>query len=144
MDWLQRQITLPAYERGFHLITHEILRQLPELAQFDVGMMHLLLLHTSASLALNENADPTVRSDMLAHFDRHLTPPGMPYYRHTYEGPDDTTAHLQALLIGSGLLLPLRRGRPVLGTWQGIYLCEHRHHAGRRRLMVTVWGEKGA
>ena len=139
MNWLQKELTLSPRPRGFHLVTAEIMRQLPELAELRVGLAHIFIQHTSASLALNENADPTVRADMEAHFNV-LAPENAPYYRHTYEGPDDMPAHLKAVLLGSGLTLPLRDGRLHLGTWQGIYLCEHRDHGGPRRVVVTCFG----
>ncbi|MCB0008732.1 MAG: secondary thiamine-phosphate synthase enzyme YjbQ [Anaerolineales bacterium] len=139
MNWLQKELTLAPRPRGFHLVTAEIVRQLPELADFKVGLAHVFIQHTSASLALNENADPTVRQDMEAHFNV-LAPENAPYYRHTYEGPDDMPAHLKAVMLGSGLTLPVRDGRFHLGTWQGIYLCEHRDHGGARRLVVTCLG----
>ena len=139
MNWLQKELTLAPRPRGFHLVTAEIVRQLPELADFKVGLAHVFIQHTSASLALNENADPTVRQDMEAHFNV-LAPENAPYYRHTYEGPDDMPAHLKAVMLGSGLTLPVRDGRFYLGTWQGIYLCEHRDHGGARRLVVTCLG----
>ena len=139
MNWLQKELTLSPRPRGFHLVTAEIVRQLPELADFKVGLAHVFIQHTSASLALNENADPTVRQDMEAHFNV-LAPENAPYYRHTYEGPDDMPAHLKAVMLGSGLTLPVRDGRFYLGTWQGIYLCEHRDHGGARRLVVTCLG----
>lgn len=141
MTWLQKEIQLTPKRRGFHLVTAEILAQIPEIAQFQVGVAHLFIKHTSASLAINENADPTVRSDLRAHFDRHLAPPGMSYYRHTYEGPDDATSHIQAVLIGASLTIPITRGRLNMGVWQGIYLCEHRDRGGSRRLVITLWGE---
>jgi secondary thiamine-phosphate synthase enzyme len=139
MNWLQKELTLSPRPRGFHLVTAEIVRQLPELADFKVGLAHIFIQHTSASLALNENADPTVRGDMEAHFNV-LAPENAPYYRHIYEGSDDMPAHLKAVLLGSGLTLPVREGRFYLGTWQGIYLCEHRDHGGARRLVVTCLG----
>ena len=139
MNWLQKELTLAPRPRGFHLVTAEIVRQLPELADFKVGLAHVFIQHTSASLALNENADPTVRQDMEAYFNV-LVPENAPYYRHTYEGPDDMPAHLKAVMLGSGLTLPVRDGRFHLGTWQGIYLCEHRDHGGARRLVVTCLG----
>ena len=125
--------------RGFHLITREIVAQLPELGHFAVGLAHLFIRHTSAALALNENADPTVRADMEAYFNR-LAPENAPYYRHTSEGPDDMPAHLKAVLLGSSLTLPITDGRLALGTWQGIYLCEHRDDGGPRRIVVTLSG----
>ncbi|HEY5994607.1 MAG TPA: secondary thiamine-phosphate synthase enzyme YjbQ [Gallionellaceae bacterium] len=138
--WLQKEITLQARPRGFHLVTHEILRELPELGNFKVGMMNLFILHTSASLTLNENADPTVRQDFESFFNR-AVPENEPYYRHQDEGADDLPAHLKASILGSSLNIPIARGQPRLGTWQGIYLCEHRDDGGRRRIVVTVQGE---
>lgn len=140
MAWLQKTITLSPKTRGFHLVTREIEAQLPELSQFSVGLAHIFIQHTSASLALNENADPTVRQDMERHFNE-MVPENAPYYIHTYEGPDDMPAHIKAVLLGASLTLPVRNGRFHLGTWQGIYLCEHRNYGGQRRLVVTVHGE---
>jgi len=139
--WLQRTIILRPRPRGFHLVTDEIVRQAPEIQQVRVGLMHLFLQHTSASLALGENADSTVRSDLEAHFSQHLAPPDMPYYRHTYEGPDDMPAHIKSVLIGSSLTIPVTDGRLNLGMWQGIYLGEHRDRASGRRLVITLHGE---
>ena len=141
MNWHQKEITLKPRPRGFHLVTTEITGQLPELRQFQVGLVHLFIHHTSAALALNENADPDVRLDMESHFN-HMIPENAPYYLHTAEGPDDMPAHLKAVLLGSSLTLPITNGRLNLGTWQGIYLCEHRNHAGPRRLVVTLCGQK--
>lgn len=138
--WLQKELRLQPRSRGFHLITDEVLRALPELHQFRVGLMHLFLLHTSASLTLNENADPSVREDFEGYFNR-TVPEDEPYYRHCDEGSDDLPAHLKSSLLGVSLNLPLAHGCPVLGTWQGIYLCEHRNQGGSRRLVVTVQGE---
>lgn len=140
MSWFQREIHLRARPRGFHLVTAEIVEQLPELRQYTVGLVHLFIQQTSASLAINENADPTVRSDMESHFNR-LAPENAPYYFHTYEGPDDMPAHIKAVLLGSSLTIPITQGRLNLGMWQGIYLCEHRNDGGRRRLLVTIHGE---
>ena len=140
MDWFQREITLSPRPRGFHLVTHEIVAAMPEIGRFAVGLAHLFIRHTSASLALNENADPTVRADMEAYFNR-LAPENAPYYRHTSEGPDDMPAHLKAVLLGSSLTIPISDGRLALGTWQGIYLCEHRDDGGPRRLVVTLTGQ---
>lgn len=143
MRWLQKELILRARPRGFHLITAEIAEQLPELRQFDVGLAHLFIHHTSASLAINENADPTVRRDMESHFNQ-LAPENAPYYLHTYEGADDMPAHIKAVLLGNSLTIPVTNGRFNLGTWQGIYLCEHRNHGGRRRLIITIQGEPAA
>ncbi|TQV73454.1 YjbQ family protein [Exilibacterium tricleocarpae] len=138
--WIQKEITLTAKSRGFHLVTGEIERQVPELATIGTGLAHLFILHTSASLSINENADPSVRADMEAHFSR-LMPENAPYYTHTCEGPDDMPAHLKTSSLGCSLSIPIGAGRLRLGTWQGIYLGEHRDRGGRRRLVVTLQGE---
>jgi secondary thiamine-phosphate synthase enzyme len=138
--WLQRTVRLPARSRGFHLVTEEVREALPELHEVSVGLLHLLIQHTSASLALNENAAPEVRRDFESWFDR-AVPEGAPYWTHTLEGDDDMPAHIKAALLGPSLTLPIREGRLALGTWQGIYLCEHRDHGGPRSLVATVWGE---
>lgn len=137
---MQTEISLTPRARGFHLVSEEILRALPELRGIKVGMLHVFLLHTSASLTINENADPAVRGDFERFFNR-AVPENAPYYQHQDEGADDMPAHLKTSLLGSGLTLPIANGRPRLGTWQGIYLCEHRDDGGSRRLVVTVWGE---
>jgi secondary thiamine-phosphate synthase enzyme len=139
MSWLQKEITLPPKSRGFHLVTREILGQIPEIGEFTVGLAHIFIQHTSASLALNENADPTVRQDMESYFNRSV-PEDAPYFIHTYEGPDDMPAHIKAVLLGSSVTVPIRNGRFHLGTWQGIYLCEHRNRARGRRLVITIQG----
>lgn len=138
--WMQKEICLKPKARGFHLITGELLRELPELHNFRVGMMNIFLMHTSASLTLNENADPTVRQDFESYFN-HAVPENEPYYKHQDEGPDDLPAHLKSSLLGSSLNIPIADGQPCLGTWQGIYLCEHRNHGGNRRIVVTIQGE---
>lgn len=138
--WLQKEIRLQPKPRGFHLVTDELLRGLPELREFRVGMMNVFLQHTSASLTLNENADPTVRHDFESWFNLAVRE-DEPYYRHRDEGADDLPAHIKASLLGNSLNLPIREGRPALGTWQGIYLCEHRDHGGSRCVVVTVQGE---
>jgi secondary thiamine-phosphate synthase enzyme len=138
--WLQRTIELEAQPRGFHLVTEEILDALPELEELRVGILHLLIQHTSASLTLNENASPEVRRDFRAWFDQ-AVPERAPYWTHTLEGDDDMPAHLKAALLGPSLTLPLSDGSLALGTWQGIYLCEHRDHGGPRSLVATAWGE---
>lgn len=143
MLWISRQITLAARPRGFHLITSEVLQALPELARLRRGMLHLLIQHTSASLALNENASPDVRRDFESWFDQ-AVPERAGYWTHTLEGPDDMPAHIKAALLGPTLTLPVASGRLALGTWQGIYLCEHRDRGGARRLMATAWGEAAA
>jgi secondary thiamine-phosphate synthase enzyme len=139
--WLQRAITLQPRPRGFHLVTREVLEGLPELRELRVGMLHLLLQHTSASLTLSENASPDVRRDFETWFDR-AVPEGASYWTHTLEGDDDMPAHIKAALLGPSLTLPVAQGRPALGTWQGIYLCEHRDHGGARSVVVTAWGER--
>lgn len=137
--WHQQTLSLGAKARGFHLVTDEIVEQLPVLRDINTGLLHLLLQHTSASLTLNENCDPTVRSDMEQHFMRHV-PESAPY-QHDYEGADDMPAHIKSSLLGVSLLLPVNRGRLVLGTWQGIWLGEHRIHGGSRRIIATLQGE---
>jgi secondary thiamine-phosphate synthase enzyme len=138
--WLQKQTLLSPKSRGFHLITDELLRALPELRQFRVGMLNLFIQHTSASLTLNENADQTVREDFERYFNR-AVPEQEPYYRHVDEGPDDLPAHLKSSLLGASLNIPIADGRLALGTWQGIYLCEHRNRGGSRRIIATMQGE---
>jgi len=139
VDWFQKEIVLTPRPRGFHLITREVVAQLPEIGRFAAGLAHFFLRHTSAALALNENADPSVRADMEAYFNR-LAPENAPYFTHTTEGPDDMPAHLKAVLLGSELTIPISDGRLALGTWQGIYLCEHRDDGGPRRLVATLSG----
>ncbi len=138
--WQQKQISLNPKSRGFHLITDEVIAALPELKQYKIGLVHILLQHTSAALTLNENADPTVRSDFEEYINR-LAPENAPYYRHTYEGADDMPAHLKSSLLGAELTLPITNGRLNLGAWQGIYLCEARNNGGVRRLVITLQGE---
>jgi secondary thiamine-phosphate synthase enzyme len=138
--WLQKEIRLQAKPRGFHLITGELLRELPELRDFQIGMMNIFILHTSASLTLNENADPTVRQDFENYFNRTVKE-NEPYYRHQDEGSDDLPAHIKSSLLGASLNIPISNGQPKLGTWQGIYLCEHRNSGGSRRLVITLHGE---
>ncbi len=138
--WIQREIELAPRPRGFHLVTRELVDAMPELRRLRVGVAHVFLQHTSASLTLNENASPDVRRDFAAWFDR-AVPDGADYWRHTLEGPDDMPAHVKASLTGSGLTIPVRDGRLALGTWQGIYLCEHRESGGARRVIVTAVGE---
>jgi secondary thiamine-phosphate synthase enzyme len=138
--WLQREITLRPRERGFHLVTREVLDELPELGELRVGMLQLFIRHTSASLTLNENASPDVRRDFETWFDR-AVPENAPFWTHTTEGPDDMPAHIKASVLGPSLTLPVRDGRFALGTWQGIYLCEHRDHGGPRSVVVTLFGE---
>ncbi|CAH9054870.1 hypothetical protein PSECIP111854_01462 [Pseudoalteromonas sp. CIP111854] len=138
--WLQKTVNLKARNRGFHLITDEITRQLPEIRQVKIGLLHIFIQHTSASLAINENADPSVRQDLENHFNV-LAPQNAPYYIHTYEGPDDMPAHIKSTLIGVNQSIPITNGRLALGIWQGIYLCEHRDHASNRTVIVTIQGE---
>jgi secondary thiamine-phosphate synthase enzyme len=139
--WTQREVTLRPRSRGFHLVTDEIESALPELRSLRVGLAHLFIRHTSASLTLNENASPDVRRDFERWFDE-AVPEGAPYWEHTLEGPDDMPAHIKASLLGPSLTLPVSRGRFALGTWQGVYLCEHRDHGGPRSLVVTLHGEE--
>ena len=138
--WIQEQITLRPRPRGFHLITDEVIEGVPELRSLRIGIALVFMQHTSASLTLNENASPDVRGDFAAWFDR-AVPEGADYFAHTLEGPDDMPAHIKASLLGASLTLPVRNGRPALGTWQGIYLCEHRDDGGARRVIVTAFGE---
>jgi secondary thiamine-phosphate synthase enzyme len=138
--WIQEQVSLRPRPRGFHLITDEVTAGVPELERIAVGMAHVFMRHTSASLTLNENASPDVRRDFAAWFDR-AVPDGADYFVHTLEGPDDMPAHIKSSLTGSSLTLPVRNGRFALGTWQGIYLCEHRDSGGARDLIVTAFGE---
>ena len=137
--WTQKTLKLKARARGFHLITHEIENALPELDNLSVGLLHVFIQHTSASLTINENADPTVRSDFESVFNR-LVPEAQPYYEHTLEGDDDLPAHIKSSLLGPSLSIPVTDGRLNMGTWQGIYLCEHRDHGGPRRLVLTLQG----
>ena len=139
MPWLQRQVRLPEFPRGFHLVTDQVLGALPELARVRVGLLHVFIQHTSASITINENADPDVPADLESSFN-HLASEQFPY-RHTVEGPDDMPAHVKAAMLGSSVWVPIAEGRPCLGTWQGIYLCEHRNHGGSRRLVLTLQGE---
>ena len=140
--WLQREISLDARPRGFHLITGEVEDALPELSDLRVGIVNLFIRHTSASLTLNENASPDVRRDFESWFDE-AVPEGADYWTHTSEGADDMPAHVKASVLGPSLSLPVRDGGLALGTWQGIYLCEHRDRGGSRSLTATVWGEGG-
>ncbi|MGD8173045.1 secondary thiamine-phosphate synthase enzyme YjbQ [Vibrio sp. TRT 21S02] len=138
--WVQRTIQLQARKRGFHLITDEIEQQLPQINGLSVGMLQLFIQHTSASLTLNENADPTVRLDMEQHFNQ-FVPERATYYQHTYEGDDDMPAHIKASILGASVIIPISNGRLALGTWQGIYLGEHRDHGGSRKIIATIQGE---
>ncbi|QCU89166.1 secondary thiamine-phosphate synthase enzyme YjbQ [Thiomicrorhabdus sediminis] len=138
--WIQKTITLKPRRRGFHLITSEILNQLPELQGYTVGLMHLFIKHTSASLTINENADPSVRTDFESFFND-IVAEDKPYFTHTYEGSDDMPAHLKGSVLGFELSIPIHHGLLNLGTWQGIYLCEHRNDGGARQIVITLHGE---
>jgi secondary thiamine-phosphate synthase enzyme len=139
--WTQRQIRLPPFPRGFHLVTREVEEGVPEIARVGVGVAHVFIRHTSASLTLNENASRDVLRDFATWFDR-AVPDGADYWTHTLEGDDDMPAHVKSSLLDSSLTVPVSEGRLALGTWQGIYLCEHRDNGGSRSLMGTVWGEE--
>ncbi|MFD1629096.1 secondary thiamine-phosphate synthase enzyme YjbQ [Pseudopedobacter beijingensis] len=139
MKFFQKNISLAAKSRGFHLITEEVLAHIPELREVEKGMFQLFIQHTSASLTLNENADYTVRKDFESHFNK-MVPENAPYYLHDYEGDDDMPAHIKSSLLGASVNIPISKGRLALGTWQGIYLCEHRNHGGSRRCVVTFFG----
>ena len=140
MSWLQKQLLLKPRSRGFHIIDSEILSQLHEISDYQIGLLHLFIQHTSASLTINENADPTVRMDMESHFNK-FVPERQPYYRHDYEGDDDMPAHIKTSTLGCELTIPIGQGRLQLGTWQGIYLGEHRDHGGARRIIATLQGQ---
>jgi len=139
MAWMLKHLSLRSRPRGFHLVTQEVLAGLPELARVQVGLLHIFIQHTSASLCINENADPDVPRDLESAFNA-AAPEDFPY-RHTCEGPDDMPAHVKAAMIGNSLSIPIEQGRLCLGTWQGIYLCEHRNRGGSRRLVLTLQGE---
>ncbi len=138
--YIQKEIILKPRKRGFHLITRDITEQLPELGKISIGIAHIFIQHTSASLTINENADPDVRIDFETHFNK-LAPENAPYYVHTMEGFDDMPAHLKSSILGSSVTIPVTNGRLNLGTWQGIYLCEHRNYGGSRKIIVTISGE---
>jgi secondary thiamine-phosphate synthase enzyme len=138
--WVQRRITFEPRPRGFHVVTREVVSALPELGELRVGLLHLLIQHTSASLTVSENVSPDVRRDFEAHFDA-AVPEDAPYWTHTSEGPDDMPAHIKASLLGPALTLPVSQGQLALGTWQGIYLCEHRDRGGPRSLVLTLYGQ---
>ncbi len=140
MNWYQKEISLGSKKRGFHLVTDEILRQIPEIRNINRGMANIFIKHTSASLSINENADPTVRIDMETHFNK-LAPENAPYYEHDTEGSDDMPAHLKSVLLGCSLNIPITNGELNLGIWQGIYLCEHRNRGGNRRIVITLYGD---
>lgn len=140
MKMYQQTLQLKPYPRGFHLITGEVLKAIPEIGKITIGMCQVFIQHTSASLTINENADPTVRQDFEMFFNK-TVPERDPDYEHNYEGDDDMPAHLKAALLGSSVMIPVHHGRLALGTWQGIYLCEHRDYGGSRKLIITTWGE---
>jgi secondary thiamine-phosphate synthase enzyme len=135
----QTTLTLPAFPRGFHLVTRQVLEAIPQVRELKVGLLHVFIQHTSASLTINENADPDVRTDFETAMN-HAVPEDLDYV-HTVEGPDDMPAHVKASMLGSSVSIPIRGGQPALGTWQGIYLCEHRNQGGRRSLVLTLCGE---
>ena len=139
MSWIQREIVLTASRRGFSLITDEIINQIPEISQYEVGRLDLFIKHTSASLTINENADSTVREDLESHFN-HNVPENASFYQHTFEGPDDMPAHIKSTIIGNNITIPITNGKLNLGTWQGIYLCEHRNHSHIRKIVATING----
>ena len=140
MKWIQRSIALDPKPRGFHLVTDEVLDAVPEIQDVQVGLLHVFIQHTSASLTINENAAPAVRGDMERHFNE-MVPENQPYYEHTVEGPDDMPAHIKASMLDTSLSIPIQNGRLAFGTWQGIYLNEHRDNGGARSLLVTIYGE---
>ena len=138
--WKQTKIILNEYPRGFHIITDLIINKVPELQQISTGIMHIFIIHTSASLTINENADPTVREDFETHFNK-MVSEDETYFKHIIEGPDDMTSHIKSSLLGSSISFPITNGEPLLGTWQGIFLCEHRNHAKSRKIIVTAYGD---
>lgn len=138
--WFQKEILLPQKSRGYHIITREILEEIPEINKIKMGLAHIFIQHTSAALTINENADPSVRRDFATHFNR-AVPEDTSLYEHTLEGTDDMTSHIKSSLLGSSVTVPITNGQFNLGTWQGIYLCEHRNHGGSRKLVVTLQGE---
>jgi len=137
--WEQKEITIDNKNRGFHLITNEIIQNIPELKKFSIGLIHIFIKHTSASLTLNENTDQGVRTDLESHFN-YMVPERQKYYSHTFEGEDDMPAHIKSSLLGSSLIIPINKGTISLGTWQGIYLCEHRNQSKKRKLIITIYG----
>jgi len=139
MKMYQQMLTLQK-RRGFHIITAEVVNALPQISEFKMGILQVFIQHTSASLTINENADPTVRKDIEMYFNK-IAPENDPEYKHDDEGPDDMPAHLKAAMLGNSVTIPIRNGRLALGTWQGIYLCEHRNYGGIRSLVITAWGE---
>ena len=141
MNWAQKEIVLPSFERGYHIITNLILNEIEELKEINIGIAYIFIKHTSASLTINENADPTVRDDMESHFNQYV-PENALYYKHTLEGSDDMPAHIKSTIIGNSVTVPISEGCLNLGTWQGIYLCEHRNLDHQRKLTITINGEK--
>tara|TARA_R110002050_G_scaffold5292_1_gene23915 strand:+ start:18391 stop:18813 length:423 start_codon:yes stop_codon:yes gene_type:complete len=139
MIFFQKQLKLKAYSRGFHLITDIIVDAIPEISQINMGQLQIFIKHTSASLTINENADYTVRGDFERHFNV-MIPESAPYYKHTYEGPDDMPAHIKSSLLGASVQIPITNGKPNLGIWQGVYLCEHRDYGGGRNIVITAFG----
>jgi secondary thiamine-phosphate synthase enzyme len=140
MKIYQKEIILPSKKRGFHIITKDIVNETGEIKNISKGIMHVFIQHTSASLTINENADPDVRADLETHFNKSV-PENAPYFIHTTEGSDDMPAHIKSSIFGSSVSVPITNGHLNLGTWQGIYLCEHRNYGGRRKLIITIWGE---
>ena len=138
--WMQKNISIKSISRGFHIITDQVTDQIPEIKTIKIGILHLFIKHTSASLTLNENADKAVRNDFEEHFNE-MVPENQSYYQHTYEGPDDMPAHLKASILGSSISIPISNGHLNMGTWQGIYLCEHRNNAFQRKMVATIQGE---
>ena len=141
MDWIQKEIKLSAKKRGFSLITNEILKEIPELSEYKIGRLDLFIKHTSASLTINENADPTVRQDLESHFNRSVPEEDI-FYEHAFEGPDDMPAHIKSTIIGNNITIPITNGKLNLGVWQGIYLCEHRNHPYNRKIIATINGTR--
>jgi|TARA_B100001540_G_scaffold262904_1_gene242479 secondary thiamine-phosphate synthase enzyme len=138
--WMQKNISIKSISRGFHIITDQVTDQIPEIKTIKIGILHLFIKHTSASLTINENADKTVRNDFEKHFNE-MVPENQSYYQHTYEGPDDMPAHLKASILGSSISIPISNGHLNMGTWQGIYLCEHRNNAFQRKMVATIQGK---
>ena len=138
--WIQKEISLNPRPRGFHLITNEILQNIQEIGDISIGTMEIFIKHTSASLTINEDADPTVRDDFESHFNQ-IVPENAPYYKHTIEGPDDMPSHLKSSILGSSVTIPITNGTLNLGTWQGIFLCEHRNHGSSRSIVLTLTGK---
>ena len=139
MNFYQKDISLKPFSRGFHLITNEIIKQIPEISNISIGQLQVFIKHTSASLTINENADATVRDDFESHFNK-MVPENLPYFKHTYEGSDDMPAHLKTSILGNSIQIPITNGVLNLGIWQGIYLCEHRNYGGSRKLVLTAFG----